>query len=129
MTAQIIKQGDQPEWAVIPYKEYLELLEKAEMLEDVAAYDRAIAINEEGIPYEVVKSLVEGENPLKVWRTYRGLTQMQLAEKTGLSQSQIAMIESGEREGTVKVLRRIAKALNVDIDDLVDMNEDEPSSG
>jgi DNA-binding XRE family transcriptional regulator len=129
MTAQIIKQDDQPEWAVIPYKEYLELLEKVEMLEDVAAYDRAIAINEEGIPHEVVKSLVEGENPLKVWRTYRGLTQIQLAEKTGLSQSQIAMIESGEREGTVKVLRRIAKALNVDIDDLVDIHENEPSSG
>src|SRR5699024_2091149 len=119
--------GDQPEWAVIPYKEYLELLEKAEMLDDAAAYDKAVATNEELLPHEVVKKLVEGENPLKVWRTYRGLTQTQLAEKSGLGQSQVAMIESGEREGTVKVLRKLARALDVDIDDLVDMHEDEPN--
>lgn len=127
MTAQVIKRGDQPEWAVIPYKEYLELLEKAEMLDDAVAYDKAVATNEELIPHEVVKKLVEGENPLKVWRTYRGLTQTQLAEKSGLGQSQVAMIESGEREGTVKVLRKLARALDVDIDDLVDMHEDEPN--
>jgi DNA-binding XRE family transcriptional regulator len=126
MTAQIIKKDEQPEWAVIPYEEYLELLEKAETLEDTIALERAIAApDEEAVPQHVVESLLAGENPLKVWRTYRGLTQMQLAEKTGLSQSQIAMIESGEREGTVKVLKRIAKALKVDIDDLVDMHEDE----
>lgn len=125
MTAQIIKKGEQPEWAV-PYEEYLELLEKAEALEDTIALERAIAApDEEAVPQALVEKLLAGENPIKVWRIYRGLTQMQLAEKTGLSQSYLAMIETGEREGTVKALRQIAKALKVDIDDLVDMHEDE----
>ena len=35
MSVQVIKQGDQPEWAVVPYNIYLELVEKAEMLQDV----------------------------------------------------------------------------------------------
>jgi len=107
MSVQFIKQGDQPEWAVIPYKEYLKLVEKAEMLEDTVAIERAIAEpDKDAVPHDIVEKLLNGENPLKVWRTYRGLTQAQLAEKTGLRQSQIGMIESGEREGTVKVLRR-----------------------
>lgn len=41
MNVQVIKQGDQPEWAVIPYKIYLELVEKAEMLQYVQDYDSA----------------------------------------------------------------------------------------
>ncbi len=32
---QIIKQDDKPEWAVIPYETYLQLVEKAEMLQDI----------------------------------------------------------------------------------------------
>ncbi len=127
MTAQIIKQDDKPEWAVIPYEEYLALLEKAEMLNDIEAYDRAIADNGENIPHEIVKKLVEGENPIKVWRAYRGLTQHDLAGKTGLSQSYLAMMERGERKGTVKALKLLAKALEVDIDDLIDMHDEEPA--
>jgi DNA-binding XRE family transcriptional regulator len=109
-------------------EEYLELLEKAETLEDTIALERAIAApDEEAVPQALVEKLLAGENPIKVWRTYRGLTQHGLAEKTGLSQSYLAMMETGEREGTVKALRQIAKALKVDIDDLVDMHEDEPA--
>ncbi|ADE14297.1 helix-turn-helix domain protein [Nitrosococcus halophilus Nc 4] len=128
MTAQVIKRGERPEWAVIPYEEYLELLEKAEMVEDTIALERAIAApDDEGVPQDIVERLLEGENPIKVWRTYRGLTQHDLAEQAGLSQSYLAMMEKGEREGTVKALKRIAKALNVDIDDLVDMHDEEPA--
>ena len=35
MSVQIIKQGNKPKWAVLPYEMYLELVEKAEMLQDV----------------------------------------------------------------------------------------------
>ncbi|EDZ65280.1 Helix-turn-helix domain protein [Nitrosococcus oceani AFC27] len=119
----LIKRGDKPEWAVLPYEEYLALKEKAEMLEDVAAFDQAMVVGGEAMPHEVVKRLVEGENPIKVWRIYRGLTQHNLAEQAELSQSYLAMIEKGEREGTVKALKQIAKVLGVDIDDLVDTRD------
>ena len=59
-------------------------------------------------------------NPVRVWREYRGLTQRELAEKAGLAQAYIAQIETGRRKGTVDVYKRLAEALRVDIDDLVE---------
>ena len=37
MTVQVINRGNQPEWAVIPYETYLELVEQAEILQDILA--------------------------------------------------------------------------------------------
>lgn len=42
------------------------------------------------------------------------------AEKAGVGKSYISQIETGRREGSVSVYRAIAKALQVDIDDLVE---------
>ncbi len=72
------------------------------------------------MPAAVVDRLVAGDNPVKVWREHRGLTQAALAEQAALSQSYVAMIERGERVGGVDALRRIARILTVDLDDLVD---------
>jgi len=38
---QLIERNGKPEWAVLPYKEYLLLVEQAEMLEDIRDYDTA----------------------------------------------------------------------------------------
>ncbi len=54
----------------------------AEMLADVRDYDAAverIAAGEELVPAEVVYALLDGGNPIRVWREYRGLNQVQLA--------------------------------------------------
>jgi hypothetical protein len=47
-TIQIIQRDGKPEWAVIPYKKYLELIEQAEMLQDVRDYDATKAAVENG---------------------------------------------------------------------------------
>ena len=63
---------------------YEQLLEDSEMLADIKAYDEAKARNEEFFPATVVQRItIDGENPLKVWREYRGLTQEQLATAVG----------------------------------------------
>ena len=83
MSVQVIKKDGKPEWAVIPYQEYERLLRDAEMLQDIRAYDEAKKAVEEGeeiVPSEVVYALLDGENPIRVWREYRGLTQRELAE-------------------------------------------------
>jgi len=46
-------------------------------------------------------------------RTARGLTMDQLAERTGISQSQLSRFESGKREPRVADLMKIAEALDV----------------
>lgn len=119
---QLIERNGKPEWAVLPYDEYLKLLEQAEMLEDIRDYDIAKAELEndedELIPSEVVEALLDGENPIKVWREYRGQTQQQLAATVGISKPYLSQIETGKRKGTVDILSAIAKSLNVSLDDI-----------
>jgi transcriptional regulator with XRE-family HTH domain len=43
----------------------------------------------------------------------------ELAEKTGLAAPYISQLETEQREGTVETLKKIAAALHVDIDDIV----------
>ena len=54
----------------------------------------------------------------------QGLSQKDLADRTGLSLSMIYRLVSGERSGTVDTWFKIAKALHVSIDDLVMEDEE-----
>jgi len=123
MSVQLIERNGKPEWAVLPYEDYLRLVEQAEMLEDIQDYDRAKAAldagQEEIIPAEVVFALTEGENPVKVWREFRRLTRRELAEAAGISAPFLSQIESGKRTATTKVLAKLAQALSVTIDELI----------
>ena len=121
MSVQVILKEGQPEYAVLPYDVYLRLVEDAEMLADVRDYDAAmerIAAGEELIPAEVVYALLDGGNPIRVWREYRGLSQAELAAKAGISASYLSQLESGKRDGTVEVLSALAVELGVALDDL-----------
>ena len=104
--------------AVIPFKEYERLMERIEIAEDVAAYDQAMAEDSETVPQELVDRLIEGDNPITVWREYRGLTATQLAKKSGVTASMISQIENGKKEASVKVMKSIAEALGVTLDDV-----------
>ena len=91
------------------------------MLADVRDYDAAIeriAAGEELIPAEVVYALLDGGNPIRVWREYRGSSQAQLAAKAGISASYLSQLESGKRDGTVEILSTLAAELGVALDDL-----------
>ena len=90
-----------------------------ELLEDTQACRVAKAEGGEMIPHEVVKRLVAGVSPVRVYREYRGLTQRVLAERAKLATSYLSQIETGQRTGSAKLLRRIADALDLTIDDLI----------
>jgi DNA-binding XRE family transcriptional regulator len=119
MNVQFIENNGQRQYAVVPIEVYNDLLEKAEMLEDRAVYEKAKLDDDELIPGEVVYRLLDGENKIKVWREYRQMTQAELAEKSGMAQATIAQMEGGKRVGSVTVLKKIAEALNLDLDNLV----------
>ncbi|MCA9920896.1 MAG: helix-turn-helix domain-containing protein [Anaerolineales bacterium] len=117
----ILKEG-QPEYAILPYDMYLQLVEDAEMLQDIKDYDEAIQAIEAGeelVPGEIVFAIFDGENPIKVWREYREMTQAQLAKKAGISAAFLSQIESGKRTGSTDVLKAIAAVLNLTLDDIV----------
>ena len=52
---------------------------------------------------------------LKTARKRAGITQVELAERTGLSQVMISAIETGLREGSVQTLAKFAKVLGVPV--------------
>ena len=121
MNVQVIEKNEQIEWAVIPYEDYQRLLEAREMLADIEAYDTAkahIEAGEEVIPSHVVYALLDGKNPIRVWRSYRGLTQQQLADQAGVGKLYLSQLESGKRRVEVEVLQRIAQALDLSLEDL-----------
>ena len=49
-------------------------------------------------------------------RVFAGMTQAQLAQKTGIPQSNISRIESGKYNPTIKSLRKIAAGLDKKLD-------------
>lgn len=80
---------------------------------------RLAAGEEELVPVAVLDRMLDGENPVRVWRTYRGLTQSGLARASGVQRVVIADIEAGRRGEEGESLKALAEALGVGVDDLV----------
>src|SRR6267154_3654107 len=99
------------EFAVIPVKALQRLMEDAEMLADVKAYDAAKARLDDGedelIPLEITERKLKGEPALRVWREHRKLTQEQLAKKARVSRALIAAIETKRKTGSVATWKKL----------------------
>ena len=119
MSIQFIEHNGQRQYAIVPAEIYEKLIEKAEMLDDIKAFDASLTQDEELIPHEVLQRIIAGESKLKVWREYRGFTQTDLSNQAGVSQPTITQLETAQRTGTLAMLKKLAKVLNVDIDDLI----------
>jgi DNA-binding Xre family transcriptional regulator len=73
----------------------------------------------EAVPVALVDRLSSGESPVRVWREHRGLSLRALAARAALSPALLSEIENGKKEGSIKSLAALARALGVDLDDLV----------
>jgi DNA-binding XRE family transcriptional regulator len=80
---------------------------------------RAKAKPQEFVPAAIADRLIAREHPLKVWREFRGFTQQQLAERARISKPYLSQIENRAREPSVSVLKRLAAALKLDVEDLI----------
>jgi len=114
------------EVAILPKKDYELLVAKASEADEDAGSARIVAQARKEIagggpllPKDVVDRMTGGENPVRVLREWRDITQMQLSFKTKLSQGHISDIENGRRTGTAAALRLIANVLKVPLDLLV----------
>jgi DNA-binding XRE family transcriptional regulator len=110
------------EMVTISRAEYDRLRAAADDLADLQAYDRAKAALEAGedelIPVQYANRLLNCDNPLRVYRDLRGLTQSALAGRSGVNRVTVAEIETGRKRGSVATLRKLAGALGVTVDDL-----------
>jgi DNA-binding XRE family transcriptional regulator len=86
---------------------------------DNAALSAFRANNEETFPIAVADALIAGENPVKVYRLHRGMKQPGLAEACGVSVPYLSQIETGKCRPNSGVLKKLADALSVSVDDLI----------
>ncbi len=124
MTAQIVEIAGQ-KMAMLPLADYQQLLDLAEDQADIAAAQRAEArrlAGEEYVPFELVNAIIQGENALRAWRKYRGLTQLQLAGLAQLRKSTVSEIENGKAQGKPALWRALADALKVSVDDILPLD-------
>lgn len=101
---------------VLPAADFERLLAQADELGDLVEARAALARLAEGegtMPGPVLDAMMdEGLSPLAAWRRFRGLTQVELARRAGLSQVWVARIEAGAGYGSQKTRRALAKALD-----------------
>lgn len=64
---------------------------------------------------------------IKMFRKLRGLTQAQLAEKSGVATISIHQYEADKRKPRLEQLEKIADALDVNLNSLIDLSEISPS--
>jgi DNA-binding Xre family transcriptional regulator len=107
--------------------EYEALLERLEDAEDNAFLDgveeRERALGKETaradyLPAELVRRLMDGEHPVRVWRAHRGLAREALAAAAGIAPSYLTEIETRRKPGSFAALAKISAALRVSLDDL-----------
>ena len=109
------KKG-RPAYAVLPYDEYESLRAAAQQAREVAEAEATLArmrAGIEGAPIEVVKRILAGARPIRAWREHRGLTLTALAAAAGISHAYLSEIETGRRDGSLRILTRVAHALEV----------------
>lgn len=61
---------------------------------------------------------------LKKRRCTRNLTMKQVADAAGISESMYCLVENGRRTPSLKVLKKLARALGCTVDELIGGDED-----
>lgn len=58
------------------------------------------------------------ENKIAEYRLKKGITQQKLADMTGVSRTHLGLVERGVSDPSVKLVKKIAKALNCKVSDI-----------
>lgn len=98
---QIIRQNGEPAFAVLPILQYEALLNRQ-------GEKRAT------LPHAVVKMNVQdGDSLLRAWRRWLGWSQVELAQRAGVTQAQVARFELGRGIPRADTLMRLSNAMGV----------------
>jgi hypothetical protein len=116
---QIIESGGKPAFVVIPYDEWSRIEALIEDAQDNAALDDFRRNPTETFPISVADALLAGDNPVRVFREFRGVTLKAIAERCAITVPYLSQIETGKRHASAEVLKKLAEALGVTVDDLI----------
>jgi DNA-binding XRE family transcriptional regulator len=128
---QFIRAPGGAELAVLPRAEYDRLVALAEEVREDIGTARvvrnskaAIAAGREVVlPKAIVDKLIAGENPIRTIREWRDMIQDELAVAVGISQNYLSDLETGKRKGPAELQAKLARALGIPLDVLVEMDD------
>lgn len=93
---------------LISCNEYFELVEARKYIRDVRF----------GTPPLVVAAIEDGCTPLRAWREYKGMTQVELSETANVQRTVISRIETRKNKPRWATLKKLADTLMIDPDQL-----------
>ena len=106
---QIITHGDQPVAVVVPYEDYQQLVRMAKFRSEPRQY---------AIPQEVAEMiLIKEYTPIKAWRTYLKLSQVDVANRLSMTQAAFSQIETASKN-QISTLKKVATALGIHVKQL-----------
>lgn len=105
---QIIEKDGEPLFVLVPYEKYLDLTRQESV--------------EPTIPHDVVElHILKDKTLVRAWREYKGLSQKEVAERMGISQSAYSQMEREDARLRPATLQKIAAALEVSPEQLRDI--------
>ena len=105
------------ELAILPRGELEELLDANRHAKALSDYDSG---RDPGLSAAEMRELVAAASPLAFWRRKRGMTQADLAHMAGVTQNYVSDLETRKREGSPALWVKIARSLNVPVEELID---------
>jgi DNA-binding XRE family transcriptional regulator len=100
---QVLDYNGTPAFVVVPYDEFMQLYKAREL--------------KNTIPQAVVEAHILKNIPIiKAWREHLGLTQQEVAEKSGMLQSAYARLESQKANPRADTLLHIALAMGLSVE-------------
>ena len=126
---QIVAHNGIPVAAVIPYEDYLRLLDgEHDDEQDYIPTDaelESVRADTDTIPHEVMALIIKRRlTPLRAWREYLGLTQDEVAERMGIKQPSYARMENRQVAPRLATLKKVAAAMGIHYSQL-DLEVDE----
>jgi DNA-binding XRE family transcriptional regulator len=108
---------------ILPEAEFERLRDLAEEATDARSLATSLARldagEEELLSGDDLDALRAAPTPLAFWRGKRSLSAAELARHAGVPEEHFSAVERGESIGDVQLYRRLARALGVEIEDLV----------
>ena len=105
----VITHDDVPVAVVVPYEEYQQLIHMAKIRSEPRRY---------AIPQSVTEMiLVKDYTPIKAWRTYLKLSQVEMAKRLSMTQAAFSQIETASKN-QLSTLKKVATALGIHVKQL-----------
>lgn len=111
-----LTDADGATYVLVPVDDYEELVKASMVVDAIAKIENST--DEDYVDADDFRLELAAERIAKA-RKAKGMTQKQLAAKLKVPQSQISRIERNPDRTTVRTLKRIAKALGVDVSALI----------